>query len=106
MESWRKATQAERRLFLLISQVFTNHPKLLRFFFDTQEPRTSFEPHQLLKASGCFSSGEQVLIRVALDLWNESGGAQVRDLMYILDDESCSNVLKALENWRHSTSAN
>jgi hypothetical protein len=106
MDSWLNATHTERRLYCLISLIFSNHPKLLEFFFERHSPRSSLKPDEMLKAARCFSSGEQVLIRVALDLWSESGGAQVRQLLHVLDQDSCSNVLKALDNWRHFMRAN
>lgn len=106
METWREATRAERRLYILISAIFRNHPKLLEFFFERDRAKISFDPETMLREAGCFSSGEQVLIRVALDMWSGSGNATVWQLLEILDYESFSNVLKALDNWRHFASAN
>lgn len=106
MDPWSRASRAERRLFLLIEQIFSNHPQLLEFFFDKSQPRIRFEPLDMIKEAGCFSSGEQVLIRVALDMWSCSGNAKVWQLLETLDHENFSNVLKALDNWRHYRSAN
>jgi hypothetical protein len=106
METWRDATVAERRQYQLISLIFSKHPKLLEFFFETQRPRIRFESEKMLDEAGCFSSGEQLLIRVALDLWSGSGNALVWQMVEILDHENFSNVLKALDNWRHFVSAN
>ena len=106
MESWREATRTERRQYRIICLIFSNHPKLLEFFFDPEKPRVRFEPMDMLKGAGCFSSGEQVLIRVALDVWSGSGNAKIWQLLEKLDHDNFSNVLKALDSWRHYMSAN
>lgn len=106
METWRDATVGERRQYQLISLIFSKYPKLLEFFFEKHEARIRFESKEMLKEAGCFSSGEQILIRVALDLWSGSGNALVWQMVEVLDHENFSNVLKALDNWRHFVSAN
>ena len=106
METWQDASASERRQFELISMIFSNHPKLLDFFFDPFLPRICGDPVEVIEEAGCFSSGEQVLIRVALDLWSRSGDTKICDVFERLDQDNLNKVLKALMNWYRSGSAN
>ena len=96
MIQWEKATKTDRRLFLAISQVFNKHPYLLEFLFDSHEPRLRLIPDELLGESAYLSAGEDLLVRVALDLWSGSGHAHVWELIEILDDGNLLNVVRAL----------
>src|SRR4051794_32454833 len=98
METWREVTVSERRQYDLIALIFSNHPKLLEFFFEKNQARLSLPPEAMLKELGCFSSGEQVLLRVALDMWSGSGNAFVWQLIETLDHDTFYKVLKALNN--------
>jgi hypothetical protein len=106
MQTWRDATRTEQRQYQLIASIFFKHPKLLEFFFQKRSAQMQFSPENMLKEMRCFSSGEQVLIRVAMDVWSGSGNAKVWQLLEKLDHENFSNVLKVLDNWRHYMSAN
>ena len=106
MQTWRKATVSEQRQYQLISQIFFKHPKLLEFFFEKHEARMRFAPEEMLKEIGAFSSGEQLLVRVAMDIWSGSGNTKLWRLIEQLDHDNFSNVLKALDNWKHFISAN
>ena len=86
--------------------VFHSHSYLLEFFFDSKEIKISREPLEMLKQARGFSSGEQILIRVALDIWSGSGNTKVWSLLESLDDQSLVNVLKALALFRGLESAN
>lgn len=106
MELWQNAKAIDRLHWDSISLVFHNHSYLLDFFFDPKEPRISHEPMEMLRLSRGFSSGEQILIRVALDIWSGSGNTKVWNLLESLDEESLSKVLKALAVFRGIKSAN
>lgn len=45
---------------------------------------------------GPLSHGEQVLLRVAFDLWNGKGKATIDDLVNVLDDRCLQAVLRAV----------
>jgi hypothetical protein len=44
-----------------------------------------------------WSTGEQVLLRAAQDLWNGAGGCTLGEIVSRLDDENYELVLEALE---------
>jgi hypothetical protein len=51
---------------------------------------------RLLEASRSWSHGEQLLVDVALDLWNGDGKSTPMDLIRSLDDGNFDRVLEAI----------
>ena len=96
MECWPNAPKVESKLFKAISLVFKHHPYLLDFLFDPQKPRIRMEPVELLAQSEAFSAGEDLLVRVALDLWSGGGNACIWELIEILDDRNLRSVTTSL----------
>lgn len=45
---------------------------------------------------GALSHGEQIVLRVAFDLWNGSGKATVDDLVTVLDQKNLNAALTAI----------
>ena len=77
MLNWRGAGRHERRMMETLNIIFAGHFKLLEFLFDANSPRLRFEAGFLLDSAIGYSSGEQILIRIALDLWNGSGSVKL-----------------------------
>jgi hypothetical protein len=98
--NWTNTNRYEQRMQETLGIVFYNHPKLLEFLFDKEQPRLRVEPERLLSEAGVFSSGEKVLIRVGLDLWNGSGGVRLWDIVERLDVYNYHNLLAGLLNLR------
>ncbi len=97
MIHWKDATKSNLRLLKAICIVFRKHPKLLSFLFDPHSPVLRAQPEALMKESRDFSSGEDLLVRVALDMWSGSGEAYVYELIEILDNTNLFNVLEGLQ---------
>ncbi len=93
---WNQATPDERRLLKGISLVLGKHPKLLLFVFDASTPRLRALPEILLEESATFSAIEDLLVRVALDLWSGSGNAHVWELIEYLDYEKLHYFIEGL----------
>ena len=106
MESWQAATTSDRYTYSVIAIIFRNHPYLLRFLFEDRSPRIRFQPMELRRRAANFSSGEQLLIRVALDVWSGSGNAKIWQILETLDADNFLNVLVALAKLRSRPSAN
>jgi hypothetical protein len=79
----------------LIEAMSLAYDYLIAFLFEKARSRLRDLPEVLLEKAGCFSSGEKLLIGFALDMWNQSGGAQVWALLARLDQHE--NVLLALQ---------
>jgi hypothetical protein len=97
MLNWKDTSQEEQRLKLVMEWIFRNHPQLLEFLFKSNIPYLRDEPEKLIVEAGAFSSGEKVLIQVALDLWNGSGKALFWDVIHRLDTRNQNSVFVALQ---------
>lgn len=96
MIDWKTATRIDQRIFKVVARALDAHPYLMEFIFDPVEPKLRCLPEELLNESGYMSAGEDLLVRVALDLWSGSGNAHIWELVEILDDTNFTNVLWAL----------
>jgi hypothetical protein len=86
----------EQKLFMAIHAFLKNYPKLLEFVFDPQKPRLRRDPEELLREGRGLSSGEYLLIKIALDLWNASGNTRIHELIETLDPGNFERVMKSL----------
>ena len=81
--------------------IFAGHSKLLQFLFDNESARLREEPEFLLAWARGFSSGEQILVRIGLDLWSGSGDVKLWHIIESLDDVTYVNLLLGLRHLRH-----
>ena len=100
MLNWQGAGRHERRMAECLNLIFQNHPQLLDFLFEKGRARLRREPERLLDGAREFSGGEQVLIRVALDLWNGTGKVRMWEILESLDEENYQHVLAGLRHLR------
>lgn len=84
----------------VLNLIFAKHPKLLHFLFDRHEPCLRQDAETLLNDAGVFSSGEKILVQVALDLWCGQGEARLWDIVERLDLSNYQNVLAGLRHLR------
>ena len=96
MQSWQNASSSELVFGQAVARVFRNHPNLLDFLFEPERPRLRCAPEDMLRQIRGLSSSEQILIRIALDIWSGSGNAKLWQIMETLDDGNFANVLDAL----------
>jgi hypothetical protein len=100
MQCWKNARATERIQFQAISIIFESCPQLLKFLFDPGNPRLKSEPEKLLKSARSLSSGEFILIKLAIDIWCSEGQLKVYEL-FELDSELFASVLKAFSLLNH-----
>lgn len=84
-----------------IKILLKRHPKLLDYLFNYKANQLNDNPSIIMKEAGCFSSGEQLLIKIALDFWDGSGNALMRDIYQILDPNNFKNVFSAIRAIRN-----
>lgn len=97
MKSWQDATNEERRIYEAIKILFSKHFYLLETLFNHQEPRLVSSSEVILDQIKGFSTGEEVLIQVGIDLWNCEGGAQLSEILRHLDEKKLSNFILTLQ---------
>ncbi len=84
-----------------ISILFANDPSLLNFLFTPSRDELSSSPEDLLCWSGALSSGQQILIKIALDIWSGAAQASLEEILATLDSYRFENFLLALEFYRY-----
>lgn len=96
MLNWKGTTEHCRQMQEVLNLIFAKHPELLHFLFDRHEPCLRQDAETLLCEAGVFSSGEKILIQVALDLWSGEGQARFWDIVQRLDVWNYFNLLAGL----------
>lgn len=85
-----------------ISILMANDPKLLDFILNEKRDCLADSAENLKYEAGCFSSGEKILIQIALDIWDDCGGSRLGDVIHTLDSIRFEAFLRALEILRFS----
>lgn len=73
---------------------------LVAWMFKKDKPELFAAPEVVLEKASAFSSGEQILIKICLDIWSSEGGTGLTDVVRRLDNDSFKNVMLALIEWR------
>ena len=98
MIHWKNAGSGDLLLLKSIKVLLRGHPRLMAFLFHPTEARLKASPKELLYKASAFSSGEYILVQVALDFWDGSGDALLSDLYATLDGDAYFQVLMAIES--------
>lgn len=98
MECWTQVTRSDRRLFKIISTLVGNESRILTFLFDTQFPRLRGPADEIIKSARGMSSGDYLLVKLAVELWCEQGQIPVHELLSF-DEPFFSRALTALASF-------
>ena len=96
MINWKHASKDDLKRLKAIKIILDEHEKLLDFLFHPAKACLASSPESLKEKMRCFSSGEQVLLLIAMDVWGTYGGIHFDDLYTSLSDKSLKNCIKAL----------
>jgi len=96
MDCWSVAPSSELRQFRAIAILTSQSPQLVAFLFHPTQPQLRLPPAELLKAARSFSSGDYILVKLAVDLWCEQGQVFIHEL-FNLDSVNFDLALKALK---------
>ena len=96
MATWDTVDSDTYNRLIIIKKMLRDDPCLLDFLFDPSEAELCVSPSVVLDRFHFLSSGEQLLIRVALDIWSGEGHAEVRDILSTLDPYRFDDVIQAL----------
>ena len=97
--NWKDACKGDLKRAHAISVLMEKHPDLMRWLFKDDKPELKTSPEEMLRRAGAFSTGERILIRVALDLWSGDGNTKVMELDR-LDPGNFENALHAISLMR------
>ena len=87
---------SEEKLKEVFKILFRGNDKLFSYLMDEKREKLRTNPEQVKKSICGLSSGEQILIKIALDFWNGSGKALWWEVFNKLDGRNTANVVEAL----------
>ena len=96
MQNWKEASDFEKIQFQAILGFLSHRPQLITFLFSPLHPRLREAPEKIVFNSGDFCSSDQILVRLALNLWCNHGPISVHEL-FGLDSEVFANALNAIK---------
>lgn len=79
-----------------------NNPQIFKFIFNEDSSSLNMPSNKILQLANNYSPREQIIIRMALDLWDESGKTSLVDAFFYGGEELVIDFLKAI---RYRTSA-
>ncbi len=91
------------RLNHAIGIIFNFDERWIHFFYSHKGGNLRCEPETLIAESMCFSRGEQIMVKVALDLWTDGDRASLSEIINFLDWENLNRVLLAIMTMRDVT---
>ncbi len=100
MPTWDVVDRDTYNRLLIIVELLRADDRLLEFVFNSVKAELRTCPQTLIEESRCLSSGEQILIRVALDIWSAEGFATVGELLTALDYSRFEDVIWAMKSAR------
>ena len=94
--NWSTADSEDKMLLKILSFLYGNNEKLLHVILNPDTPKLIAPSDIIKKRCRGFSSSEQLLIRVGLDIWDGSGGIHFNELYENLDSGNFQKVLLVL----------
>jgi hypothetical protein len=98
--NWKNASANEILLYQCISLLLGYDKRLIEFVFDRDRPKIRKRAGILREDAFCFSHGEQLLIRAALDFWSGSGQLALWEMLETWDDTTWSRFRRAVAEYR------
>ncbi len=81
-----------------ISLLLSNDNKLLGLLFHENHEGLRAEPEEIIEFARGYSTGQQLLVRIALDIWSGGGKANLWDILTTLDLVRFEAFMLALES--------
>ena len=103
---WKSACSSDQKRLDAIKTLYRKHPDLLFYLFEPSQPRLRLPSEVLKKYAQAFSSGEKLLIRMGLDIWDGSGDALFREIYHVLDPINFKNTLETLGFLKNQSNQN
>jgi len=97
MKAYKEHDQAICRRHRAISLLLGNDPAVLDFLFDRNRTCLNDASETIRKEASLLSPPEELLAKIALDIWDESGHAKLTETYRILPDYRYECFMLAME---------
>lgn len=96
-KNWPETTcTGDFKRLRIIQDLFTDFPDMVDWLFKTDKPEIFDEPEVVLAKAGALSSGQQILVQMALAIWCWHDGPKIVDVCRRLDGKNFKAVLEAM----------
>ena len=95
MICWQNASRGEQKQLAAISIFLSHSPHLVDFLFNPAVPKLNDSPDELVARARGLSSGDFLLVRLALNLWCCGGGLEVHEI-FEAEPEVLGSIFRAL----------
>ena len=93
---WKNPDESDVTLYKALALLYGHNENLLHFLLNPDHPLLRRSSEILKDDCKLFSSGEELLVRIGLDIWDGSGGIKFNELYQKLDDKNFQKVLCVL----------
>ena len=100
MIQWPNACAGDLKRLEIIKGIFVQDPEMVDWLFLKDKPELFADPDTVMQKAGAFSSGQQILIRVALAVWCWYEGTNIVDICRRLDNKNFQAVMMAMVELR------
>lgn len=100
---WPSASEGDQRRLAAVKLFLNRYPFILMHLFREDKPEMYNDREAMLDRITPWSSGEQILAKVAIDIWfhDDHPSAHVMDIARRLDDTNFDSVMAALKMVRN-----
>lgn len=96
MTTWNNALESDVFLKEALSMLYGHNENMLHFLLNQDQPCLISSSENIKNQANVFSTGEQLLIRIGLDIWDGSGGIHFNELYQGLDERNFQKMLLVL----------
>lgn len=100
MIQWPNASEGDLKRLEIIKGIFVQDPEFVDWLFLKDKPEMFADAETVLEKAGAFSSGQQILIRVALAVWFWHDCTNIVDICRRLDGKNFQAVMNAMVELR------
>lgn len=93
---WRDACESDKILYEALSLLYGHNEDMLHLLMSPNVPKLMSSSEDIKKYSQALSTGEQLLVRIGLDIWDGSGGIYFNELYESLDDKNFQKIILVL----------
>jgi len=97
---WKNASKSDEFLLSEIKKLFKTKQHFVSFMFHPSQAKLAFASEEIIEMAMCLGSGNDLLVRIALDIWSGEGGINFNELYQKLDTRNFDEVINILKTLR------
>jgi hypothetical protein len=102
MNTWKHAEAADRKRYMIITEVCESFPRIPELLFLKDKPALAQSPKAWLRwieGESGWCAGEKILAKLCLDIWSQDAKLPILEL-FRLDPGNFNRAIKGIVDWR------